>query len=75
MTIRRHRLTDEEKVAMRLSAIVSDLRLDIEQVGEYLAVIAPTVSYNRLITIAESAQYHKEEKYTNEHQYRLFQQM
>jgi hypothetical protein len=72
MTIRRHRLTDEEKVAMRLSAIVSDLRLDIEQVGEYLAVIAPTVSYNRLITIAESAQYHKEEKYTNEHQYRLF---
>jgi hypothetical protein len=72
MTIRRHRLTDEEKVAMRLSAIVSDLRLDIEQVGEYLAVIAPTVSYNRLITIAESAQYHKEEKYTNEYQYRLF---
>ena len=70
--MRKHRLTDEEKVAMRISAIVSDLRLDIEQVGEYLAVIAPTVSYNRLITIAESAQYHKEEKYTNEHQYRLF---
>jgi len=57
---------------MRLVAIVSDLRLDIEQIGEYLAKIAPTVSYNRLITIAESAQYHKEENYTHEHQYRLF---
>jgi hypothetical protein len=72
MTIRRHRLTDEEKVAMRLSALVSDLRLDVEQVGEYLAQIAPTVSYNRLITIAESAQYYKEEKYNERHQYRLF---
>jgi hypothetical protein len=72
MAIRRHKLTDEEKVAMRLASLVSDLRLDIEQVGEYLAQIAPTVSYNRLITIAESAQYHKEEKYTHEHQYRLF---
>lgn len=71
MSIRR-RLTEEERVAMRLVAIVSDLRLDIEQIGEYLATIAPTVSYNRLITIAESAQYHKEEKYTHEHQYRLF---
>lgn len=72
MTIRRHRLTDEEKVAMRLASLVSDLRLDIEQVGEYLAVIAPTVSYNRLITIAESAQYHKEEKHNEQYQYRLF---
>jgi hypothetical protein len=70
--MRKHKLTDEEKVAMRISAIVSDLRLDIEQVGEYLAVIAPTVSYNRLITIAESAQHHKEEKYNEQYQYRLF---
>lgn len=69
---RRHRLTDEEKVALRLATLVSDLRLDIEQVGEYLAQVAPTVSYNRLITIAESAQYHKEEKYNEQHQYRLF---
>ncbi|MGA1590510.1 MAG: hypothetical protein ACO36B_06895 [Methylophilaceae bacterium] len=70
--MRKHKLTDEEKVAMRISAIVSDLRLDIEQVGEYLAVIAPSVSYNRLITIAESAQHHKEEKYNEQYQYRLF---
>lgn len=70
--MRKHKLTDEEKVAMRISAIVSDLRLDIEQVGEYLAEIAPSVSYNRLITIAESAQHHKEEKYNEQYQYRLF---
>lgn len=70
--MRKHRLTDEERVAMRLATLVSDLRLDIEQVGQYLAQVAPTVSYNRLITIAESAQYHKEEKYNEQHQYRLF---
>ena len=70
--MRKHKLTDEEKVAMRISAIVSDLRLDIEQVGEYLAEIAPSVSYNRLITIAESAQHHKEEKNNEQYQYRLF---
>lgn len=70
--MRKHRLTDEERVAMRLATLVSDLRLDIEQIGEYLAQVAPTVSYNRLITIAESAQYHKEEKYNEQHQYRLF---
>ncbi len=69
---RRHRLTDEERVAMRLAKEISDLRIDIEQVGQYFADIVPTVSYNRLITMAESAQYHKEEKYNDEYQYRLF---
>jgi hypothetical protein len=57
---------------MRLAKEVSDLRIDIEQVGQYLADIAPTVSYNRFIEIAQSAQYHKEEKYNDEYQYRLF---
>lgn len=70
--IRRHRITDEERVAMRLAKEVSDLRIDIEQVGQYLADIAPTVSYNRFIEIAQSAQYHKEEKYNDKYQYRLF---
>lgn len=69
--MRRHRLTDEERVAMKLSAIVSDLRLDLDRVGAYLAQIAPTVSYNRLIVIAEAAEHEKEAKYNEQH-YRLF---
>jgi hypothetical protein len=56
----RHKLTEEEKVVIKLNNLLSDLRLDIEMIGRYLAKISPTVVYNRLITIAESAQYEKE---------------
>lgn len=54
------RITDEEKVAIKLGNILSDLRVDIEQVGRYLSRTSPNVVYNRLITVAESAQYEKE---------------
>lgn len=68
----RKRLTDEERVALKMSALVSDLRLDIEQVGEYIAQALPYVAYNRLQEIAEAARYHKEEKYNDRNQYTLF---
>lgn len=64
--------TPEEKVAQRLATIVSDLRLDLDQVGIYLARTAPNVSYNRLIEIAESAQFEKENDGFRTNQYRLF---
>lgn len=70
--MRRKLLTEEEKVAMKLATVVSDLRLDIELIGQYLAEITPNVSYNRLQVIAESARYHKEEKYVRDNQYTLF---
>ena len=54
------RITDEEKVAVRLSNMVSDLRVDLELVGEYLAKSQPYVVYNRLQVIAESARETKE---------------
>jgi hypothetical protein len=54
------RVTDEEKVAMRLGNMVSDLRVDLELVGEYLAKSQPYVVYNRLQVIAESAKETKE---------------
>lgn len=53
-------VTDEEKVANRLGNIVSDLRVDLELVGEYLAKSQPHVVYHRLQVIAESAQATKE---------------
>lgn len=56
-------LTDEEKAAKKLANIVNDLSLDIEMVGRYLARQERNVSYNRLIVVAESAQYEKEMTY------------
>ena len=58
--MRKHLITEEEKAAKKLSAIVSDVRLDLDSVGVYLAKIAPTVVYNRLMLIAESAEFEKE---------------
>lgn len=62
------RITEEEKVAVKLGNILSDLRLDVEMVGRYVAQTSPTVVYNRLMTVAESAQYEKEESH-NEYKY------
>lgn len=52
--------TDEEKAALKLAMIVSDVRLDLDEVGVYLGRYAPTISYNRLLLIAESAEFEKE---------------
>lgn len=68
----RRTMTEEERVAKKLTTIVSDLRLDLEQVGRYLARTSPNVSFNRLIEIAESAQYEKEQNEFRTSQYRLF---
>ena len=54
------RITNEEKVAMKLGNAISDLRVDLELVGEYLAKSQPYVVYNRLQVIAESAKETKE---------------
>ena len=56
----RKMVTDEEKVANRIGNMVSDLRVDLELVGEYLAKSQPHVVYNRLQLIAESAKETKE---------------
>ena len=59
MRIRRM-MTAEEKVANKLGNEISDLRVDLELVGEYLAKSQPNVVYNRLQVIAESAKETKE---------------
>jgi hypothetical protein len=50
----------EEKVAVKLSDIVNDYTLDIEEVGRSFARVAPTTSYNRVVDIVETAQLEKE---------------
>lgn len=69
--MRRKLITKEEKVAIQLSNILADLRLDLDMVGKYLVQSTPNVIYNRLIVIADSAEAEKEEQY-NDYQYRLF---
>lgn len=59
MRIRRI-MTEEEKVAKNIGDVVSDLRVDLERVGEYIATSQPNVVYNRIQVIAESAKETKE---------------
>jgi hypothetical protein len=56
-------MTDEEKVAVKISNMICDLRLDIERVGIYLARMRPSTTFHRLEVLTEAAQ---EEKENNE---------
>jgi hypothetical protein len=46
--------TDEEKVANQISKLISDVRLDLEVVGYYLAYF-PTSTIRRLEIVSETA--------------------
>jgi hypothetical protein len=59
---RRLPASKEEKVAIKLSDIVNDYTLDIEEVGRTFARVAPLVSYNRIMEITDVAQLEKEGK-------------
>ena len=52
--------TNEEKVAKQLSNLVSDVTLDLDEVGKALAY-EPTVLANRLDIVVESAREAKEQ--------------
>ena len=58
--MRKHIITEEEKAAKKIANAVSDVRLDLDSIGIYLARYSPTISYNRLMLIAESAEFEKE---------------
>lgn len=49
--------TKEEKVAERISVLLSDFNLDLEKVGYYIARDTPYVIFNRAIEVLESAQF------------------
>jgi hypothetical protein len=61
--MRKKIITKEEKVAVQLTNILSDLRLDLDMIGIYLVRLSPNVIYNRLITLTDSAQAEKEEQH------------
>jgi hypothetical protein len=66
------RLTNEEKVAMKIADLLCDLRLDIDMVGTYFAQSASFVEYNRLQLISELAREEKENINVRHNQYTLF---
>jgi riboflavin synthase alpha subunit len=68
----RHRMTDEERVAVKISALISDLRLDIEKVGVYMARIGGHVVNHRLDLITEISQQERGNRDIRANHYTLF---
>ena len=52
--------SQEEKVANKIIVLLSDLSLDLEAVGLYLARTAPHIIYRSGLEILEAMEYNKE---------------
>lgn len=52
--------TKEEKIAHKISNLVSDYSLDLEAVGYYMATAIPYLTYSRAVELLEAARYNKE---------------
>jgi len=53
-------VSKEEKVANRITTLLSDFTLDLEAIGFYLAKGSPHIIYTRANEVLESMQYNKE---------------
>jgi hypothetical protein len=58
-------ITDEEKVAKRLSDMISDLRLDLEMISLYIHQMSPNVTINRILLMADILKDEKESKHND----------
>ena len=52
--------SQEEKLANKIIVLLSDLSLDLEAVGLYLARTAPHIIYRRGLEVLEAMEYNKE---------------
>ena len=50
----------EEKVATKITTLLSDFTLDLEAIGFYLAKGSPHIIYTRANEVLEAMQYNKE---------------
>jgi hypothetical protein len=64
----KRRPTKELKVAEKMSEMVNDLTLDLDQVGVYLAS-NNSITYRRIIEVAEAAKFEKEDREVNDYNY------
>ena len=53
-------ISKEEKVAVRITTLLSDFTLDLEAIGFYLAKGSPHIIYTRANEVLEAMQYNKE---------------
>jgi hypothetical protein len=53
-------ISKEEKVASRITTLLSDFTLDLEAIGFYLAKGSPHIIYTRANEVLEAMQYNKE---------------
>jgi len=53
-------MSNEEKVAHTIAKLLDSLSLNLDEVGKYLARFLPNTIYNRLMIIAEAAEWEKE---------------
>ena len=53
------RMSNEEKVALKIAQLTDSVTLDLDQVGKYLAKM-PNTHYNRIMLMIESAEWEKE---------------
>jgi hypothetical protein len=65
-------ITKEEKIARKLSDIVNDYTLNLDEVGKYFYRVAPRVSYNRVAEIIEVAEMERENADVRNHHNPLF---
>lgn len=70
--MRRRTPVIEEKVAKKISELLSPVDLNLDDVGFYLANLQPKVHYNRLVLIAESAVAEQERINDRTNHYPLF---
>jgi len=60
----RKRFTKEERIAIKLVESVSDVTLDLDEVGRHIAT-SPTILADRLQVVIESAREEKQGNYDN----------
>ena len=65
-------VSKEEKIARKLSEIVNDYTLDLDEVGRYFYRVAPKVSYNRILDIVDVAEMERENQDVRNHHNPLF---
>jgi hypothetical protein len=68
--MKRRQPSREEKVAMEIVKLTDSISIDLDQIGKHLARMKPATHYNRLMIIAEAAEWEMEN--ANYDQERLF---
>jgi hypothetical protein len=63
--------TKELRVAVKMSELVNDLTLDLDQVGTYIAT-NNGITYRRIQEIAESAKHEREQAWEENDEYNLY---